>query len=618
MKAERKQYSGYDRRSNEDKGNEDNGEDFEGKDLTSTPKTWQLRAHDGGDIERLGNALRLSPIVAQLLLNRGHGEPESARRFLHSPFRGLHEPELLPGVTAAADRLHEAILQHRRICIYGDYDVDGLTGTAILWEGLRLLGAEVDYYVPHRLDEGYGLHGGALGKIAEKGTAIVVSVDCGIGSVVEAAEARRLGLELIVTDHHELKDQLPLADVLVHPRLPGTGYPFGELSGSGVAFKLAWALCQRASGSTRVTPQFREYLLESVTLAALGMIADVVPLHDENRIFVRHGLARLQRTSSVGLKALLEVTGLSGKSVLRALDVGYTLAPRLNAAGRLGCARLVVELLTTSSSSRALELARFLDKQNEQRQQIERRILAQALEQLEHNDLANTPAIVLASADWHAGVIGIVAGRLVDRCSRPVLLIALRPETEIGQGSGRSVPGFPLHEALAACGDGLLSHGGHAAAVGFKIPQALIEPFRARFHAYAAQHFQTRPHASCLAIDTEVPLGALTPRLVDSLGQLEPYGAGNPRPLFLAGPLQIVGGLRMVGGGDRHISFRVRQQSTEIRAIAFNMADRAEELMSSEGWCSLVFTPSINDWQGRRSVQLEVRDFQPGQQARLG
>jgi single-stranded-DNA-specific exonuclease len=585
--------------------------------LRTAAKTWQLLPHDAAAIDRIVQATRVSPIVAHLLLNRGVVEPGLIRRFLEMPFNGLHDPALLPGVAEAADRLHAAVRHNKRICVYGDYDVDGLTGTAILWQLLRLLGASADFYVPHRLDEGYGLNCEALGQIARSGTALVVTVDCGIASLAEAEEARRLGLELIVTDHHEFQDTLPAADVLVHPRLPGGSYPFGDLSGSGVAFKLAWALCQRASGATRVTPQLREFLLDSVALAGLGMIADCVPLQEENRIIVRHGLARLRRSPSVGLQALLESAALGLKARLDSRDVSFALAPRLNAAGRLGCARLVVELLTTTSRERAVDLSRFLDRQNAQRQQIERHILEQAHEMVDRFDLQSTPALILSSSDWHPGVIGIVAGRLVEHYGRPTLLIALKEPQAVGQGSGRSVPGFLLHEALRACSDGLVSHGGHAAAAGFKIPPALIDRFRERFCTYAAQRLPPGSAEVRLVIDAEVPLGTLTPGLVESLNRLEPYGAANPQPRLLAGPLQVAGTPRRVGKGERHLQFRVRQQQHLFQAIAFNMGHRIDELMSAGGECCLAFTPSFNEWQGRRTIELDVADFQPGGQARL-
>ncbi|MBV9125507.1 MAG: single-stranded-DNA-specific exonuclease RecJ [Planctomycetes bacterium] len=576
-----------------------------------------MSPHDEAAIERLALGLRVPPIVAHLLLNRGLHRPEVARRFLEAPLTGLHPPELLPGLAQAADRLHAVVRAGRRVCVYGDYDVDGLTGTAILLQTLRLLGTPVDFYVPHRLEEGYGLNLEALSQVARSGASLVITVDCGIASLAEAREARRLGLELIITDHHQPKDSLPEADVVVHPRLPGSSYPFDGLSGSGVAFKLAWALCQRVSGGEKVTPRFRDFLVDSVVLAALGMVADVMPLHDENRIFVRHGLARLARAPSLGLKTLLEAAGLGSKTDLRASDISFSLAPRLNAAGRLGCARLVIDLLTCTSKEKAADLARYLEDQNQKRQFIERRILAEASAMVDRDGLHQAPALVLASPEWHPGVIGIVAGRLVEQYARPVLLIALAGNPPVGQGSGRSVPGFALHEALGACADGLLSHGGHAAAAGFRLPPAHLDGFRERFCAYAGRHFTGGPVAPRLLLDAEIPLGLLTPGLVEALNQLEPYGAGNPRPLFLAGPLQVVGEPRRVGRGERHLQFRVRQQQSTFKAIAFNLAERVEELMSAGGQCCLAFTPSFNDWQGYRSIQLEVRDFQPGPQARL-
>jgi single-stranded-DNA-specific exonuclease len=589
--------------------------------LQALAKVWHLLPQDRAAMEQLARELRVSPVVAQLLLNRGLTDAASARRFLDAPLNGLHRPELLHGVPEAADRLWEAVRQGRRICVYGDYDVDGTAGTAILWQALRLAGSQqTDFYVPHRLEEGYGLNGEALAQIVRTGASVVVTVDCGIGSLAEADEARRLGLELIITDHHEPKERLPEAAALVHPRLPGGAYPFGGLSGAGVAFKLAWALCQRACGSDKVTPRFREFLLDGVTLTALGLVADAVPLQDENRIFVRHGLHRLRQAPGPGLKALLDAAGLTDKAGLTSEDVSFRLAPRLNAVGRLGSARLVIELLTTTSEQRAVDLARFLEGQNAQRQHHERRILARARELAAAAAGDELPALVLADADWHPGIVGIVASRLVDLYGRPALLIALRTEQAasgaIGQGSGRSVPGFPLHRALEACAEHLISHGGHAAAAGFKIHPDFIDAFRQRFCAYAAQHFEAGPPAPRLILDAEVPLSALTPGLVADLGRLEPYGAENRRPLFLAAGLTAEAP-RRVGGGERHLSFRLRQQGRALRGIAFGMAERLDELMSAGGSCSVVFTPRLNDWQGLRRVDLEVVDFQPGAQARL-
>ncbi len=581
-----------------------------------TAKLWRLLPHDAASIERLARSLRVSPILAQLLLNRNVTETAHAERFLACPLSGLLDPELLPGVEAAVERLLIAIQEQKKICVYGDYDVDGVTATAILLTCLNLLKAKVDFHVPHRLDDGYGLNSETLKKLAtENGVNVVVTVDCGIASIEEAQEAHRLGMELIVTDHHEFKETLPLAAAVVHPRLPGTAYPFGGLSGAGVAFKLAWALCKKSCGSDKVTPELREFLLDAVLLASMGTVADVVPLFEENRIFVRHGLARMRSKPMIGLQALIKSAKLDTKVNLGAIDVGYSLAPRINAAGRLGTARLAVELLTTNNSQRALILADYLEHQNQERQTLERRILSEAKQQAAQ--YANAPAFVLASSEWHPGLLGIVASRLVDQFARPVLMIALRDGQPHAQGSGRSVPGFMLHEALAACTTDLVGHGGHASAAGFRIVPESIDVFRENFCAVVARcrGAELQPH--CLTIDAEVPLSALTTGLMQAMDQLEPYGAGNPPPLLLADRLQIVGEPKKVGGGERHLSFKVRQGSKEMRTIAFAMADRAGELMSQGGQCCIAFTPRWNEWQGYKSVDIEVKDFQAGPQAKL-
>jgi single-stranded-DNA-specific exonuclease len=583
-------------------------------------KLWHLLPHDPAAIDQLSRTLRVAPIVAQLLLNRKLHEPVHAERFLSAPLSGLYEPERLPGVVEATERIWNALQQKRPICIFGDYDVDGVTGTAILLTLLKHLDAKVEFHVPHRLEEGYGLNAIALGRLAEKGVKTVVTVDCGIASIAEAELARQLGLELIITDHHEPKDSLPRADVLVHPRLPLTTndsplnpYPFGGLSGAGVAFKLAWALCKKACGAAKVTPLFREFLLDAIVLAALGTVADVVPLCDENRIYVRYGLSRLRSKPSIGLLALLRSAKIDTKSSLGAVDIGFSLAPRLNAAGRLDTARCAVELLTTSCAKQAGILAERLEGQNLERQNLERRILYEARHQAESDREA--PALVLASPAWHPGLLGIVASRLVDLYSRPVLMIALR--NGLGQGSGRSVPGFRLHEALTECTHSLISHGGHAAAAGFRIRPEAIDTFRLAFQSVAGRHFDREPPTRRLTIDAEIPMASLTNGLLKAIELMEPFGAGNAPPLFLAGPVQIVGEPRLVGNGERHLSFRVRQQGKFFKAIAFGMADRRDELMSAGGQCCIAFIPRFNEFQGWKTIELEIRDFQAGTTATL-
>jgi single-stranded-DNA-specific exonuclease len=590
--------------------------------LPRVEKVWRLLPADPDRASRLAAATRVSPVVAQLLLNRGVTEPAAASRFLEAPLAGLHPPAALPHVPAAADRLYQAIRDREKVCVYGDYDADGVTGTAILLLLLNHLGADVEFHVPLRLSEGYGLSCDKLRELAGRGVSLVISVDCGIASLEEADEARRLGLGLIVTDHHEMRTQdgaplLPAADVLVHPRLPGSTYPFDGLSGAGVALKLAWAVAQRASGSERVTAELRELLLDAVGLAALGLVADVVPLYDENRIFVRHGLERIRARPSVGLKALLEAAQVGGDKPITAEDVGFRLAPRLNAAGRLGCARLAVELLTTRNAAKARELAAWLEEQNQSRQTLERKMTARARDVLDGGDLARAAGIVLAAPDapdWHQGVVGIVAGRLAEQYGRPALVISIKSDEGIAVGSGRSVPGFPLHEALKACEAHLLGHGGHAAAAGLKLRPESIDAFRAAFVAVAAAHFPDGdPPPPCLTLDAEVPLSAVTAGLLRDIDRLEPYGAQNPKPKFLAAGVRVEGA-RRIGSGEvqRHLDFRARQGETTFRCVAWGMADRMEELLSAGGDCCLAFTPRVNEWQGYRRIELHVIDFKPG------
>ena len=584
-------------------------------------KGWHLLPVDPIATQRLASQANVSTVVAQLLVNREILDPVAARRFLDSPLSGLHPPLDLPGVADAATRLAKAVIDKRRICIYGDYDVDGVTGTAILLAVLNELGAEVEFHTPLRLSEGYGLNAEKLRELSQSGVSLVVSVDCGIASIAEADVARELGLELIVTDHHEMKVGLdgPLlpAATVVHPRLPGSTYPFCDLSGAGVAFKLAWAVAQRATSSEKVPAKLRELLLDAVGLAALGLVADVVPLRDENRIFVKHGLDRISTNPSIGLRALLDAIGVKPDGAITAEDVGYKLAPRLNAAGRLGCARLAVELLTTTAPNKAQELAQFLETQNGQRQALERRITQHAKEIVDR-EFAKDAAVVVGAPEWHPGVVGIVASRLVDHFGKPALVISMPATEQIATGSGRSVPGFALHSALRSCDELLEGYGGHAAAAGFRIRPERIGPFRNRFNAYVANHFPGGMPAPRLVLDAEVPLSALTFGLMKDLDKLEPYGAANPKPKFMAAGLKVESP-RLMGTGDvkKHMDFRVRQGDTVIRCVAWNMADRLEELTSAEGDCCLAFTPKINDWRGYRKIELQVVDFKPGKTVAL-
>ncbi len=419
--------------------------------------------------DTLACAVKVAPLVAQLLLNRGIATAAQAREFLNPELSALLPPESLPGAVEAARCLSNAVRQGRKIVVYGDYDVDGVTGTAILWHGLKLSGANVEYYIPSRLEEGYGLNRSAIEQLAASGAGVLVTVDCGITAVEEAERASELGLELIITDHHLPHRQLPNATVIVHPTACGTS-PNPDLSGAGVALKVMWALAQELSGRVRVSSQFRELLVESLAFAALGLIADVVPLTGENRVIASFGLRQLKSARNPGLRALLEVTRLDTKKhAYDDYDVGFMLAPRLNAIGRMDHARQAVELFTSADADRAGEIAAALDAENRRRQQVERQIVKQAealvRERGYHQD--GCRAIVLASREWHAGVIGIAAARLVDIFHRPTVLISL--EDGYGQGSGRSIRHFPLHEVLECCASQLESFGGHAMAGGLRL-----------------------------------------------------------------------------------------------------------------------------------------------------
>jgi len=571
---------------------------------------WRFRPHDTERIIALSQGASITPLLAQLLLNRGVDGPAQAKEFLEGRLNHLHDPEGLPGVAEAADQIVAAVRDHKKIVIYGDYDVDGVCGTSLLWACLRLAGAkDVEYYIPHRVDEGYGVNAEAIRKLAvERQAALIVTVDCGISAVPEARLARDLGITLIVTDHHTIGPELPDADVLVHPRLPGSSYPFLDLCGCGVAFKLAWQICKTFGDGKKASPHLREFLVNAVALVALATVADVMPLSGENRVLVRSGLKRIVDQPSMGMRALMEVSGCLGKRELTTGMVGFSLAPRINAAGRLECAVKAVEMLTTDDEAVAREHAQFLDRCNAERQQVELLMVREAHQMIEdQGGLGDRGAIVLAKAGWHAGVIGIVASRLVDAYHRPTIVVSLGEE--VGQGSARSVPGFHLYNALEACSEGLLAFGGHAAAAGLKLPSSLFSDFAARFDRHCRTALTTEMKHKELVIDAEVRLGELSMQVVQEIALLEPHGVGNPRPLLVASGVRMVGEPRAVGERKNHLQLRVEQGGATHQAIAWNMAERGKKLVQGT-ICDLAFQPSINEWNGRRSVQLEVKDFQ--------
>ncbi|REJ65778.1 MAG: single-stranded-DNA-specific exonuclease RecJ [Planctomycetota bacterium] len=574
-------------------------------------KRWSIASHDRDRIEGLMRLAELPAIVAQLLVARGIDDPQQVGDFLDPRLTALRDPGQLPGIEAAVERITAAIESRERIVIYGDYDADGMTGTAILVRCLTLLGANVDYYVPNRLDEGYGLNNEALAALALRDTKLIVSVDCGIASVAESHEAARLGLELIITDHHQPAAERPQAAAIVHPGLPEDDYPFAGLSGAGVAFKLAWALCQRASGAKQVSSAMRGFLLQAVGLAAIGTVADVVPLVDENRVLVHHGLLRLADHPTVGVRQLLGQAKLDEKPSLSSEDIAFSLAPRLNAAGRLGQAALAVELLLTEDEERAHDLATFLDDLNAKRDTLQRSVYLAANKQAkEHLARDGDAPLVLAGRGWHVGVIGIVAGRLSDKYHRPVLLVALDElDVKPGVASGRSIPGFDLHAALSACDEHLISHGGHAAAAGFQVEPTKIDAFREAFCRHAAEQLSAAQLAAQIDLDGECPLAALTLKTVTQIERLAPFGEGNRRPLLCTSGVRLREPPKQLGSSGRHLALALTQEGVHLRCVAFGGGEWESDLAAVDGTLSIAFRPVINTFRGRRSVELHLVDW---------
>ena len=572
---------------------------------------WRYEPFDPARTAALSREAGVSSLLAQILMNRGIHDGDRARAFIQAKLTHLHDPELLPGAAEAAERIVRAVRGRRKIVIYGDYDVDGVCGTSILWACLKLAGAEdVGYYIPHRVDEGYGVNGDALKRIAgEMKAEVVVTVDCGISALAEARLARALGLEFIVTDHHTPGDVLPEADVIVHPRVNGTPYPCPELCGAGVAFKLAWQICKGFGDGKKASPHLRDFLVRSLGLVALATVADVVPLVGENRVLVRHGLAGIDASPTVGLRALMEVSGVLNKKKLTAGVVGYNLGPRINAAGRLERAMQAVTMLTTDETVVAREIAGELDRCNSRRQEVEQTIVKEAHEMIRAaGDVGSRGAFVVGRGGWHAGVIGIVASRLVDVYHRPAVVVALGESH--GQGSARSVSGFNLYDALKACSGGLIAFGGHSAAAGLKLPGAHLPAFAEMFDHHCRDALTVEQKEKVIRIDAEVMLGMLSLKAVEEIEGLEPFGIGNPRPMLVANRVRVLGEPRVVGDRKNHVQVKLSQGEAAVKAIAWNMADRFKGLESG-AVISIAFHPSVNEWNGRREVQLEVKDFQP-------
>jgi single-stranded-DNA-specific exonuclease len=573
------------------------------------PNNWIIAPLSPSHLE-LAEKLRVSPLTAQVLCNRGLTDYEQAKAFFDPKLSDLLAPHDLNGTKEAADRVAQAIEARRKIVIYGDYDVDGITATAILWQVLTMAGAKVDYYIPHRLEEGYGINEQAIRQIVADGAGLIITVDCGITARDPIQVAHDLGATVILTDHHCPRGDLPCADVVIHPLV--SGYACPHLSGAGVALKLAWAIAQRFSPGARVRQEFRDFLVDATSLAALGTIADVVPLLGENRIIARYGLLGLAHSKNTGILALLSAAKLTDQKI-QSDHVGFWLAPRLNAAGRLGHAGLCVEIFTRADAARAQEIAAYLEGQNRQRQTIEKQITAVARQMVIDRGMNRDEyrAIVLAGEGWHAGVIGIVASRLVDEFGKPTVLVTFDPADpeRMGQGSARSINGFVLDEALGSCAKYLTSFGGHAMAAGLKVHRDRFDAFAEALFVFAADKLKPEDLARTRHLDAEMDLALLNPALVAELNRLAPFGQGNPKPRFATGWLRLEGSPRIVGRNQDHLQMSVGDGRNVRKAVAFGMAKRLSDILD-KGQFRLAFEAMANEWNGRTTAELRVIDIE--------
>ncbi len=573
---------------------------------------WRHLTADSAEIDRLCQEAKLSPVLARLLILRGIKTAAAASTYLKPSLDQLHSPYQMRGMTVAIERLSSAITNKEQILIYGDYDVDGTTAVVILKTAIELCGGEADFHVPHRIKEGYGIKDDVIERAAAAGVKLVISVDTGIRAFTAADTARRVGVDLIVTDHHlpEAHEGVPNALAVLNPNQAGCEYPCKALCGAGVAFKVAQALFAKFKDATEQAKLIPSFL----KMVAIATIADAVPLIDENRIMTKLGLEGLRRPVNGGLKALMDVAGLqSGDRALTAGDVGFRLGPRINAAGRMDIARDVIELFTSKSPERWREIAEKLNQLNLARQEEEQRIVAAIEQELATGpDISDKFCLVFDGDGWHRGVVGIVASRVVEKTGRPALVVA--KDGEEAHGSGRSISAFHLLEALESCRGLFTRFGGHAHAVGFALPCASLPELKLRLDTFARGRLTPEDLLPELKIDADITLKDVTPQLLENLRQLEPFGQGNPEPVFASHGVNLVFPPRVIK--DKHIKFRVNQTLPEgcgsynYEAIGWRMAERlAGESYMPGDRLDLAFTVTVNNHPDFGGLELVLEDF---------
>ncbi|HEX8846672.1 MAG TPA: single-stranded-DNA-specific exonuclease RecJ [Pyrinomonadaceae bacterium] len=567
-------------------------------------KRWIVREQDPERASILARSLKVSPIIAGLLIARGHADEASARRFLHPSPDQLHDPSLMLGMRKAVERILRAIRDGEKILIYGDYDVDGTTGTVVLRRALGLLGAKTGFHVPHRFTEGYGIQQPALEKARDEGYTLVISVDCGIRAFEPLYWAQSAGLDVIVTDHH-LPDEgegAPPAFCVLNPNQRGCSYPDKNLAGVGVAFKLVHALFRERGRESQIKGFLK--------MVAIGTVADVAQLTGENRAIVALGLSDLPRATNPGLRALMEVAGFTNRQDMTAYDLGFRIGPRINAAGRMDAARAVVELFETSDEMEAKRLAEHLDARNRERQSVQQEIVRRALREFESSAEAQAHVAVICGDEWHRGVIGIAASKIAEKVYRPCVVISF--EGDDGHGSARSIEAYHLLDGLTACADLFDKFGGHSHAAGLSIRRERIPELRRRLNEHAASLLTDEDLVPALSIDAELAAEAVTLSLAEELRVLEPFGAGNPRPLFLTRALRVLAEPRVMK--EKHLKFRVAGADNRPLEVVWwsGVEELAGRTLKPGQRIELAYTMEPNTWQGETRLQLCVKDMRAG------
>ncbi len=559
-------------------------------------RNWLLKEFDKNRVVEISKEFGISPLTSIILYNRGIQENDEIAEFLKCDLESLHDPYLLKDMDKAVDRLKKAQENNEKITIYGDYDVDGITSIAILYKHLTALGFDVDYYVPDRIQEGYGVNRDALDKIRENGTRVVITVDTGITAVEETEYAKSIGMDIIITDHHECKETIPAAYAAIDPKRKDCAYPFKNLAGVGVAFKLIQAFDNKTSV---------EELMELYSdLICLGTVADISPLVDENRIIVTKGLEHFKNTDNIGLKALLDVSITNSKPITTS-TIGYIIAPRINASGRLGCASRSVEMFLTSDKEKAYELANGLCEENTIRQQTEQKMFAEALEYIKNNpQMEDDQVLVIPHENWHHGIVGIVSSKITEKFYKPSILFAI--DGDEAKGSGRSISGFNLFEALEKSSDLLEKFGGHELAAGLSIKTENIEKFRETINAHTSEKMDDTALIPTVSIDAVIKPSYITLDTVDEINKLQPFGVDNPLPVFAVRNIKIHKISTM--SDNKHLRMTLLKDGKFLDAVGFGMGEYYNHLKEGD-FIEVAFGLDVNDYKGFKNVQLILKDI---------